>query len=692
MVGRRRSTVKKETETPPASPAKRKSRSAAAASSASSNNNTKTADEEVVAATTPRKTKKQILAEARLRAKKAMATDTAKATASVQKKRKADSSNNDSNNSNDNVSEVEDVQTAPTPAKRRRRNPEPESPPKVKSPEKPKTPSTLSKKAKLEMARQKARAWDAEEKRRKEELKSPPPPPPAAVSSTEAAAPVDMTAFLPTCKPASVVSKESAVKQAMMGYSGKYPTRASAVTSSGMATTPVQDEDDDDDDVIPPPPTDQLEMQISKQVMANVQAAMMNQPTPFNEPPPESEFPQVKSNSLLEDDEDEEGVEDDDQPIEVDGIIDPPYSVGSHADPSMTPKDHQERMYRRFGAIVAVLVFVFAWWPADDLDLTGFIMDSSPPCFQDTNPRIVDGVTVNPCLGQPNIPCPMHGYCRDGALITCPSQFYQKDEVHKDRCEWTSATKEAVEQLESLLHRVSVGSICRGGGGILDDDLPSFEYQQLLSHPNSNDLMRLDVDILEQSFEVEADEQGRLLVGLVDGTLLSLPLECRLRRGFQVLLQAVGGGMEAFARRCFHFSWATMRAYPLASILSLLAILTVQYMRFVQHKRSQLILDVAKMRDLVFSKLMDEPNTNHAALHIRDEIVTDVFAVQDTRTRAYWNDEVWSRVIPQIQQDHRIRKTQKVQAPQGLRRDYWQWVASVRKPKQGTAAAVTVQG
>lgn len=660
----------------------------------------------------------------------------------------------------------------PTPAKKRRRTMEPETATKVEASPPSPPPTTASKRRQSRQdAIQKAKEWAAQDKQfrkqqqqQKQQLAADSPSKPKSVPSQPTVTPSSSAAPTPTPvapqsqaqsntsmnpavmaqfmmsqqkpqqqqqqqpPPTSVKSEQTAVYKAMVGYSHQAPP---AVPSSAhLAPSKVHsktepneanddDDDDEDDEDMPPPPTS-LEMQISKQVLANVSASMNNQPPPFTTPPPDAFLTSSAASTAQDDDDadddddDEHPLEEDDQPIIVDydnddmgvafqnhQIYPPPSSATFYQD-----KHSQSSMVRIIGAIIAAVVGIYAWQMQEQDGIANILpfFHSTPVCFHDSLSRYVDGELLSPCPNGHATKCPEHGFCKDGILVECPHSSFQKD-AHGKNCELTPRAVESMEKLRKKLEQLTIEEICNGDGTNFDlGQLPLFDYKALqLADPQNLAAGRLDHIVLMEEFSVESQD-GSLFVGLENGHTISLPMECHLRRGLRAGLNAIGNLIMGMIRYVWKMIWSTIQAYPLFSFLGFLLLVLIQRMRSFQQKRTQLIMDVALMRDLAFAKLQEDPNTAHAALHIRDEIVSDVVITSahdrwNGTKRLYWNTQVWPRVIPQIQQDNRIRKTQRVSAnnnnngtttPSPVPREYWQWVASVRKAKRDTTTMLSV--
>lgn len=189
--------------------------------------------------------------------------------------------------------------------------------------------------------------------------------------------------------------------------------------------------------------------------------------------------------------------------------------------------------------------------------------------------------------------------------------------------------------------------------------------------------------------EQQDDHSLRYFVGLPDNYALRLPFRCRVgdyvRATIKSALRSVGNLSWTFVSYASRLVWAFTSAYPLISLILFLGVLLVHQVQAFQKRRAQLVRDVATMRDNAFMYLMDHSDAAHAVLHLPDGLVADLVADQDVlqgarRQRQYWNTQVWPRVVPQLIPDNRVKKSQRIEAGTGKRRDYWQWVAATAGP------------
>lgn len=489
-------------------------------------------------------------------------------------------------------------------------------------------------------------------------------------------------------------------------------TKRTRTKSTIRPDSPVSDED-----LVPPPPT--LQMQISQQVLANASASLKNQPAPHTQPPPEAYFTSSYPHDADDNDDDQsESYEHDDQPIIVD-VEDLPVenfiSAVKHT-ASFTP------WFVLVMAVAFIISLLAANSPSNTLpspsqSITEAQVDSMAldiPCYQDSEPQyqmIGDGdgdgdgdemqtILIEPCENRETmVPCPFLGFCQHGKLLHCTHDSFQVNTAGTT-CELTPATQQDVVALwMTALEERTIADLCVAGGS--HAELPLFEYKKLqLLYPSTLAIHPLDKTVMQTAFATH-EEQGRWFIGLPDDHTIILPLRCRMAHSISKILKTILAWMGIICWKTLtagtKLMWSMMSSYPLISLIGLLTVIGVRQVQSFQKHRINLVKDVARMRDMAFDRLQDQPDTAHAVLHLRDDIVAtltahlNVLNGRASQQRQYWITDVWPRVIPQLQQDNRIKKTQRVEMG-GKRRDYWQWVAAIRsttKNKKLVSIAMT---
>jgi hypothetical protein len=401
--------------------------------------------------------------------------------------------------------------------------------------------------------------------------------------------------------------------------------------------------------------------------MANVAASINNQATPYNIPPPEA-FTTIQG----ADEEEEEEHFEDEQPIIVDDE-DTPYDVAP------VRKRFSSSTRNVLGAVFVVIISYFLMQvggPPPEYSkpqLTSF--GGEPPCFFDFPP--LRGGAVPPC-GDDGVPCPEGGICRHGKLIDCPSSFYQISEF-KGECVLTERSTDTLASLTELLHEWSVGEQCGWGS------LPMlFKYSKLqLAKPMDLATNPLEISILENEFITEHRDDG-LYIGLSEDYPLRVPLWCRVTKFVKGALGFFGSLFVVWFHSLLSVMYACLSAYPIFSLVGLVVLLIVKRGRDYRAYRSKLVRDIAQVRLMTYELLQENSSQAHVALHIRDEIAMTRYP-DSKLERQYLIKDVWPRVVPDFQQDNRVRKSKKV--IEGKPRDVWQWVAAASTKKKANIAS-----
>ena len=436
-------------------------------------------------------------------------------------------------------------------------------------------------------------------------------------------------------------------------------------STQGTKATAIPDSDDDDD-MVPPPPMTKLEKQISERVMANCAASYYNQPLPYQEPPPEADSYQP--------DGDEEEEEIDEEPIFVD-----------HEETVQLPSVAATKHLFSRNLIVAVAVGLISCLIMIQGGVWNFLKfetsDSNeraaainPPCFIDSG-----FVEVHSCEADLGVPCPFGGVCEHGRLVNCVNSYYQVAQS-QDSCVLSKKTNATLAVLKQLLHEWTARDYC----GLPSKSTkmvaskgshPFFSYSQLqLERPMELATNVLDQEILQLGGFVVVRRDDGMYLGLAGDETLSLSASCRIGLFLKGVLNTFGSITIILAHSVFGLTWSSVRSYPWVTLLGLIVVVLVKLNRDAQAKRQKILKDVATVRQWTYRRLQDDPSsTPHIVLHIRDEMAMELFP-DSKKQRQYIITKVWPRVVPDILQDNRIRKTTKL--VDGNLRDVWQWVAA----------------
>lgn len=413
------------------------------------------------------------------------------------------------------------------------------------------------------------------------------------------------------------------------------PSKAKPKKKSPKASKATKRSPKAKDTISVPPPS--LEMQISQQVMENVEAAVRNKPTPHTMPP-SAAF--------------QNGVAEEVTTIDKDiDLID-----------EEEPKK-KSSFSRRVPFAIIVGILSYFLMPGND-----GVVSSTPPCFMDNVATNESGEVLSSCIEGDGVPCPEGGVCKDGKLVDCSSKYFEVSENEAD-CVLTESSMASVNSLQEKLEELSVKDGCT-------TEMPLFDYSEIqLSDPSVLATNSLEWSILESKFKTELRD-GIIYIGLPDDYDLNLSAKCKTILMVKALLGAIGGFLVFAGQILIMASIETITTHPVASIIGLLVAFLIKRIMKYRSYRSQLVKDVDNVRKAAYDYLEEHPNNVHVVLHVRDHIVMK----QPKSQRLYFTKEVWPCVIPDFKYDNRIRKSTRV--IDGAPRDHWQWVAASSTKKK----------
>jgi hypothetical protein len=472
---------------------------------------------------------------------------------------------------------------------------------------------------------------------------------PAPSASSVAAPPANNARQVAPSKPAAAVAFASPPAA---------PSRMPPPASKASAT-PIPNDEDDDDDLVPPPPMTQLESQISARVMANCAAALKNEPLPYQDAPPGADDYQPENA-------DEEEEEIDEEPIYIDDEDEP---VVDQAQGRLSLVSFFKKSIMVSIGVGVLSYFFMLQGGVFDWPESGKFQEqqnlSYGLCYIDT--EALDAPTCD----QNGVACPAGGVCAEGRLARCMSTHYQVSH-YSNACILTQQTNETIASLQGLLAEWSIEKMC---GSSSSFKMPVFDYSEL-QLANA-----LPMDLLMELFFTERHDDNKLFVGLPKDHRLNLPVGCRLMQMTKSVLSGLGSLTMTSAHGLGSVAWSITSAYPLVSLLGLIVVLLFKRRRDVQAHRQQVLIDVAHVRQMTYQRLQEDPSISHVVLHIRDEVGMSLFP-DSKKQRVYLQKEVWPRVVPNLLQDNRVRKSTKVM--EGNPRDVWQWVAAPVSAKKKT--------
>jgi hypothetical protein len=300
------------------------------------------------------------------------------------------------------------------------------------------------------------------------------------------------------------------------------------------------------------------------------------------------------------------------------------------------------------------------------------------PCFIDndtseskeetTHEYTSDRLKCDTTIAKKN--CPDGALCRNGVLHSCLDQL-ESVAISGDGCVLSDATNATLARVEEILTKWTVQHTCA---------LQGCQFATVSANAKGPLFSLIDLDADEATLAkshklmIIKDEDGIALVGLSDHYMdneLFLPWMCWLSLLFLQLVQAISALTFGLVR----ISWSIGMAYPLVSIICLVVLWVLRYLRLRKVNHQVLLRDVAHVRQMTYQKLMAD-SLEHVVLHLRDEIALDLHPTSKSG-RTYIISKVWPRVVGDVRLDNRVHKTN--QLCLGKPRDVWQWVATPQK-------------
>lgn len=135
-----------------------------------------------------------------------------------------------------------------------------------------------------------------------------------------------------------------------------------------------------------------------------------------------------------------------------------------------------------------------------------------------------------------------------------------------------------------------------------------------------------------------------------------------------------------------HILWNVMKtmiySYPLPTLLISMIVLLLSWMKIRRNHIQSLRKDVASIQNLVYDRLMNGDKDGSASLHIRDDIMHELYSVSESsnmKKRQEFIKNVWPRVVVAVRMDNRVRKS--VKNVRGKSLEWWEWVATATTDK-----------
>ena len=340
--------------------------------------------------------------------------------------------------------------------------------------------------------------------------------------------------------------------------------------------------------------------------------------------------------------------------------------------------------------MIAVAIIAFVVTLEDDIsgdsDASRKVDSVGAFCYFDTV-TIEDEGYVPACKNEQGTPCPLHGVCEGGKIVGCTNWFEVASDDGKN-CVLSSDIQKNVDIVVEVLEEKTMDQACSWFSFPSANWPPLFDYAQIqLAKPLELATNPLDVSILKHQLVFE-EKDGKHYVGLPIDHSLEIPLSCIVKTSFKSYLadclSIIVLAFAAVAKWFFSVCWA----YPLYAFCGLIVALLVRSRQQKVAYRSKLVRDIADARQLAYDYLQENKGSAHIVIHARD-FVAMTLRPNSRSQRGYINKEVWPRVMPDFQQDNRVRK--KKQLFDGHAHEVWQWAAAASGKKPAAKVRISEQ-
>ncbi|KAI2502555.1 hypothetical protein MHU86_11902 [Fragilaria crotonensis] len=307
-----------------------------------------------------------------------------------------------------------------------------------------------------------------------------------------------------------------------------------------------------------------------------------------------------------------------------------------------------------------------------------------PPCFSphgisDTE-ELPEAPTYFCDKSLPRIPCPDQGNCRGGQLHYCRGRYLQ---VASDgsKCVLDEASNLTIAKVEAIVANWTIQHFCSFDGV---EFAHKSKNKAGCIFPLTKVTDEVDVDKLllwrSKIFEIELVDDD-VFIGLSDDyvdTKLSIPTTCWVGLFAVETLSTLASTTFYTTVQVISALCSVTFAYPLASLICLVILLVIIWTRHLRESRKKLIVDVANVREVAYERLRSD-SLEHVVLHLRDGIAMDLYPTSKA-DRSHVILKVWPRVVADVRLDNRVLKTNRMVG--GKPRDVWKWVAPPSSKKK----------
>jgi len=163
---------------------------------------------------------------------------------------------------------------------------------------------------------------------------------------------------------------------------------------------------------------------------------------------------------------------------------------------------------------------------------------------------------------------------------------------------------------------------------------------------------------------------------------LPIPTKCWIRLLFNDLLQSIFSLSIATIYFILNLGWSfILYTNPIYTIGTSLFLYIIVWARMKRNQISKLRLQVSHIQNLAYDKLIldsgGEGGEGYAVLHLRDDIVHELYPNIDDVRRKYFINTIWPKVITAVRMDNRVTKARKNLRGKSL--EWWEWVADASR-------------
>lgn len=319
------------------------------------------------------------------------------------------------------------------------------------------------------------------------------------------------------------------------------------------------------------------------------------------------------------------------------------------------------------GAVGAVVlaVAVVAMNGSDD-KLQGSQTKEAGKCFADAS----GNATACDILNQAVFDCPTFGVCAGGELVSCESPYY---ELSSEKCVLNKNGNKFISLLRKELATQTQPLITCDVS-----DRPLFYWHALVEKipegmPKFGDFERSM--LTAEGFSPVRDDSGQVAVSLpIEEAQKLVPTSCIIADRAHRTLAGVGDAIVSAGVAALAGGWSLVNAYPLFTFIGFLVVAGVSWILKRKALKKQRDREVDAGFAKVLERLRNSPNESMEALHVRDDLASEMYHVSQTEKIRFFKEKIFPRIAKAVIRDTRVVKTTAYNC-KGVKRDQWQWVA-----------------